>query len=409
MAAALRTSPFGNDSQKKEIIMIKKINSKSMVYVDIACTILFTLFSLVYLSFFQADLLWYAQHVLSHGVTVYSTLVGAIVITLTALLIRAVAKRFHPANQRVTPSLSFMPSALFLAIITDFHVVSDTQLAYGNAIVFSILLFVAYVLMVWFVAKINPFDQNTSTKGWTLNMVMMNIVTLCFVFTTIGMLCNHNRSEHLKLRAERMIVRGDCDGALELLKYHCEKDSTLVMLRAYALGKHTVMGENFFSYFHKGSSELLMPAPANRQLLVTTSSAHIHRMVGGTPGKGQSVKSTLQLLAKRKRLTKTGRHYLLVAHLLDRDIDAFANCLATVYEMGDRLPRQYAEAMVLYMKKHPHANVYYDLGDAEQRYEEFRKLADPIKKGATNLPNGNPVMYDTLMKPFGDTYWYYYV
>ena len=366
------------------------------------------MFSLVYLSFFQADLLWYAQHVLSHGLTVYSTLVGAVVITVSILLVRILVKRFHPANQRVTPSLSFLPSALLLAIITDFHVQTDTHLGYGNAIIFSILLLLGYILLVWFVSKINPFDQNTTARGWTLNMVLMNLITMCIIFAIVGTLGNHNRSEHIRLKAERMIVTGNCDGALDLLNYRCEKDTSLIMLRAYALGKHTILGENFFSNFHQGSSDMLMPAPTNRLRLATTSSTHIYTMVGGSPAKGQGVKAALMALDKKKKLTRTGRQYLLVAHLLDRDIDTFVRCLAKVYDTGDKLPRQYAEAVVLYLKKHPHANLFYDLGDAEQRYAKFRKLAGPIKKGAHRLPDGSPVMYDTLLKPFGDTYWYYY-
>lgn len=82
-----------------------------MVLVEIACIILFTLFSLIYLIVFQADLLFYCQNLLSDGATSYSPVLGGVIITVTALLLRFMVRGFFPKKQTASVALSYLPSA----------------------------------------------------------------------------------------------------------------------------------------------------------------------------------------------------------------------------------------------------------------------------------------------------------
>ena len=53
-----------------------------------ACAIVFILFVFIYLYFFQSDLLFMLQHVLSGGATRYDRTVGAVLITLVLYLLQ---------------------------------------------------------------------------------------------------------------------------------------------------------------------------------------------------------------------------------------------------------------------------------------------------------------------------------
>ena len=57
-------------------------------YTKVACAVTFCVFSLVYLLFYQCDVLTAGQHVLSGGQTHYNRFVGAFLITLVLYLLQ---------------------------------------------------------------------------------------------------------------------------------------------------------------------------------------------------------------------------------------------------------------------------------------------------------------------------------
>ena len=92
--------------------------------INIACASLFVLFAFVYLYEYQADLLTVMQHVFSEGQTHYDALVGAVVITAVLMLLQLGVARLCRAA-RLAASLTFVPSALLLTLLTSLHFTGD--------------------------------------------------------------------------------------------------------------------------------------------------------------------------------------------------------------------------------------------------------------------------------------------
>ena len=64
------------------------ISNKNNKYVRTLCAILFCVFTLLYLYFYQADIMMFTQHVCSDGQTHYHRVVGALLVTFILMLIQ---------------------------------------------------------------------------------------------------------------------------------------------------------------------------------------------------------------------------------------------------------------------------------------------------------------------------------
>ena len=119
MAEAVRSGSFC--SSVKEELMGNNRNIKSNdILVNITCTIVFVVFTFVYLYCYQADLLTAMQHVFSKGQTHYNHLIGASLITFILLLVQRGVSRLCQ-GVRVANSLTYVPSALLLTFLTSAH------------------------------------------------------------------------------------------------------------------------------------------------------------------------------------------------------------------------------------------------------------------------------------------------
>jgi hypothetical protein len=105
------------------------IKSNSTVVIRLMCAIVFVLFSVTWLHFFQADALTVAQHALSNGMTRYNPIVGTTVITIVLLLLQLsvygiirLSKRFH--------ALTYVPSMFALALLTDYGLNEQSTIVY---------------------------------------------------------------------------------------------------------------------------------------------------------------------------------------------------------------------------------------------------------------------------------------
>ena len=113
------------------------------ILVNITCTIVFVVFTFVYLYCYQADLLTAMQHVFSKGQTHYNHLIGASLITFILLLVQRGVSRLCQ-GVRVANSLTYVPSALLLTFLTSAHPdIQDGGFSFGGwAIALPVLLVV---------------------------------------------------------------------------------------------------------------------------------------------------------------------------------------------------------------------------------------------------------------------------
>src|SRR5574344_134316 len=102
----------------------------SAVVMKIFCAIIFIVFTYVYLYNYQAELLAMAQHVLSNGQTVYNRQVGAILITAVLFLLQVGVFAITQLKKR-SHALTYFPSLLVLAVITDISPRIDEGFSFG--------------------------------------------------------------------------------------------------------------------------------------------------------------------------------------------------------------------------------------------------------------------------------------
>ena len=87
------------------------------ITIRVVCAVVFLLFTFCWLFFFQADMLAVAQHGLSHGVTHYNRIVGAIIITAVLFLVHLLVFALIRLSRR-THALTYLPSFLLLAFVS---------------------------------------------------------------------------------------------------------------------------------------------------------------------------------------------------------------------------------------------------------------------------------------------------
>lgn len=342
----------------------------------IACACLFCLFTFSYLYFYQADIMAVGQHVLSGGQTSYNSLVGAVLITFMLFLLHwAVYSLTHLYTW--IHALTYFPSLLVLTILTDVSPSVDEHFSFGAWLWVAPLLLVVYAGMIWFSKQIQQI-KSVRSSGLFSNLMWVNVLTMTLMFFFVGIFSNHNDVFHYRMRMETLLLRGDYEKALEVGKRSLATDSSLTMLRAYALSRQGKLAERLFEYPLDGGSQALVP-------------------------NGKSVKAMIFPAKKIARFTKgrqAGKDYKLMALLLDKNLAAFVSQLRTIYPTDSLLPKHYREALVLYNYLNKAPSVVYRNAALETDFHDFLV----VRRKTTN-----PVLCQSLLRDtYGDTYWCYY-
>ena len=84
----------------------------------VVCAVCFLVFSFLWLYFFEADAIAVAQHALSHGMTTYFPLVGAIIMTSVLYGLQCIISTFVKIPRNVY-ALTYVPSMLIIAFVSD--------------------------------------------------------------------------------------------------------------------------------------------------------------------------------------------------------------------------------------------------------------------------------------------------
>ena len=97
----------------------KNINRRRTARIlTVACGLLFSVFSIVYLSVFQKDVVEALHYSLAQGKTVYAPWISAVLITLILLALRWGINAFVKLEGPLK-TLSYFPSCLLLGVLTD--------------------------------------------------------------------------------------------------------------------------------------------------------------------------------------------------------------------------------------------------------------------------------------------------
>lgn len=363
-----------------------------------ACAIVFLLFVFVYLYFFQADLLSMLQHVLSGGATHYDRTVGTVVITAVLYLVHLGAKRLGGLD-RVCHALSYFPSLLLLAALTDVEVDFSVNPLRGLWLWVAPLLLAVYVFLSLAV-KYNWIETLPPSYSAPISVLWKNLLLMACMFIAVCLCGNNDSVLHYRLRVERLLGSGAYSKALMVGEKSDETDASLTMLRAYALSRSGQLGERLFEFPLTGGSYALLPDGKGVRCLLYPEDRIVRAL--SIRKKGDMTPMEYLLYIERNGLgRKPVTDYILCGYLLDRNIDAFVNAIRRKYSLtSPSLPKHYKEALTLYthLRSNPVLVYHNEVIDAD--YADFQNLEHKY----TDARERESYVRDM----YGDTYWFYY-
>lgn len=363
-----------------------------------ACAIVFLLFVFVYLYFFQADLLSMVQHVLSGGATHYDRTIGTVIITAVLYLVHIGARRLGGLD-RVCHALSYFPSLLMLAALTDVEVDFSVSPLRGLWLWLAPLLLAVYVFLSLAV-KYNWIETLLPSYSAPISVLWKNLLLMACMFIAVCLCGNNDSVLHYRLRVERLLGSGAYSKALMVGDKSDETDASLTMLRAYALSRSGQLGERLFEFPLTGGSYALLPVGKGVRCLLYPEDRIVRAL--SIRKKGDMTPMEYLLYIERNGLgRKPVTDYILCGYLLDRNIDAFVNAIRRKYSLtSPSLPKHYKEALTLYthLRSNPVLVYHNEVMDAD--YADFQNLEHKY----TDARERESYVRDM----YGDTYWFYY-
>ena len=376
--------------------------NSSTVAIRLMCAIVFLSFSFVWLYCFQADVLAAAQHVLSKGLTTYKPFVGAILITLVLQSLQLIVYALTRLRKR-SHALTYLPSMLALAVITDVNSDVDGQYTLGPLWWILPIVIALWLLLVFVARMLQSVEPDAEPKGLFSRAMWINMLTMALLIIIVVALSNSNAVFHYRMRAEARLLSGDYEGALQMGAKSLESDADLQMIRMYALSRMGELGERLFAYPVSSHSEAMLPVEGKSKFVMYPSDS-LYKFLGARP-KGEMTTARYLELMQRRDSTVDHRiaDYELCGLLIDKRIDDFVCQLRRYYSEGDtldRLPRHYREAMTLYTHLRSRPVVVYHNSVMDEDWKNLQELEAQYpdlteRKGRVE-------------EQYHDTYWYYY-
>ena len=364
------------------------------------CAIVFVLFSLAWLYFFQADVLAMTQYALSGGLTHYNPVVGAIIITLLLYLLQLAVFAVTRLKKRAH-ALTYLPSMLILAILTDVsqHIAADGDIDHQVSWWVVFLIAVVWVGVVILARKLQEIEED-DTYSLVSPPMWINMLIMSLLMMGVAWIGNTDAVFHYRMKTEALIAKGQFEEALEVGKKSLESDDHLMMLRMYALARTNGLGEHLFEYPISASSSEMLPTNGKVQMLLCPTDS-VYRYLGARPAVEMEPVRYLQMLQRRDSVPRrTIGDYLLCSYLIDKDLDKFAQEIGRYYTVNDSLPKHYREALTLYIHLRANPLFVYHFTVTEVDFNNYREME---RMYAMKTERKGKVG-----EQYRGTYWYYY-
>ena len=370
----------------------------STVIIQMMCAIIFVLFTWGWLYFFQADALAMTQHVLSGGLTHYDRLVGAVIVTAALFLLQVIVNRATKIHKRFH-ALTYVPSMLLLAMLTNISQTIDNGVSLGHIIWLVIILTVIWVGLILCLRLYENIEKELSfalfSRSMWINMLIM-VVMMIFV----AWLGNTNAVFQYRMKMEGALMRGNYQQALKIGQKSLESDSDLLMLRMYALARCNEMGEHLFEYPITGNSSVVLPTNGKTKMLLCPTDS-LYKFLGARPAVEMEPQRYLAMLQRRDSVNNQAiADYLLCSYLIDRQIDRFAQEISNYYTLDTHLPKHYQEALTLYCHSRSNPVVTYRTPVVEEDYTNYQEFKKQYKDSMEQKTR--------ISEEYRGTYWYYY-
>ena len=415
--------------------MSSKRNLRNSVplYLRLIFSVIFFVYSFVFLYFIQGDLLAEAQYVYSNGLTTYSILFGAIILTVVLLIVSRVMNiLFHYPSELYV--LSYLPSFLLLSVITSVNIDAFRDFTFGEWIwVFPLVLVVYFILILLIIPKLEHFKRKSSNNYFT-KLIWKNSLIFLLLSLLTASVSNTNNVIYYELKAERLILNGKYDHVLEVGANSLETSRRLTELRMYALAKTGRLCDDLFDYPQYYGVDGLLDISDTTESYYRFSSKNICKSMGAYCDK--SVKSSgryLQLMKEKFSIVddfvldtlsndslignlckkcyirnkKIIDSYYLAYLLLDKNLDGVLRYFDNKYVFGDSLPQAVKEALLLsksfeFKDSLISDTCYYSLADTATvvKFIDYKLVSDTI--------NDSTERRNRLRRKYGDTFWWYY-
>ena len=378
----------------------RNLEDGSATVVRTVCAIVFLLFVAIYVFFYQEDTLALTQHILSGGATIYSRVIGGIIITIVLALLHFTTAKVMRTKPLCIYALSCFPSLYILAMLTDF----DTSQPLSPWRWWAILMPLAAAVwwgVVYFLGELLRYrcSDIRHEEGYLARTWGGNIFILAAMMIGVGLLSNSNDITHYRLRMERLLMHGEYAKALEVGKASDKTDASLTMLRVFALAHEGRLGDELFKYPVRGTSASIVPELSDGKMLMLSPDS-VYRMLGAIPRHGQSTKHYFNAIVKSGQATKAAIEYQLCGMLIDKDLDGFVNLLMKTHKIDDTLPLHYREALILYTHRRSSPKVVYRNTVMDTDYDDMQRL-----EAETKSPGERRIQ---IYKQFSGTYWEYF-
>ena len=378
----------------------RNLEDGSATVVRTVCAIVFLLFVAIYVFFYQEDTLALTQHILSGGATIYSRVIGGIIITIVLALLHFTTAKVMRTKPLCIYALSCFPSLYILAMLTAF----DTSQPLSPWRWWAILMPLAAAVwwgVVYFLGELLRYrcSDIRHEEGYLARTLGCNIFILAAMMIGVGLLSNSNDITHYRLRMERLLMHGEYAKALEVGKASDKTDASLTMLRVFALAHEGRLGDELFKYPVRGTSASIVPELSDGKMLMLSPDS-VYRMLGAIPRHGQTTKNYLKAIVKSGQATKAAIEYQLCGMLIDKDLDGFVNLLMKTHKIDDSLPLHYREALILYTHRRSSPKVVYRNTVMDTDYDDMQRL-----EAETKSPGERRIQ---VYKQFSGTYWEYF-
>lgn len=378
----------------------RRNKNSSTLTIHVMCAIVFVLFSLAWLYFFQADVMAMTQYELSGGLTHYNAAVGALIITVLLYLLQLVVYAVTRLKKR-SHALTYVPSMLILAMLTDV----SQQIASDGDVDHTISWWlVALIILVWgglvFLARQFQQVEDDDSYSFVSPAMWINMLTMSLLMMGVAWLGNTNAVFHYRMQTEALLAKGEYEKALMIGKKSLESDNHLMMLRMYALARTDGLGQHLFEYPVSADSSEILPTNGKVRMMLCPEDS-LYRFLGARPAEKMEPERYLLMLLRRDSVPRrTIGDYLLCSYLINKDIDRFAREVGRYYVVNDSLPKHYREALTLYIHQRSNPLFVTHFTVTEEDFNNFREMERE---------------YPTLSERKGKigeqyrgTYWYYY-
>lgn len=387
---------------------------KTAGIIRFSCGILSFVFSFCYLYFLQGEILAEAQYVYSGGITTYSLLAGAIIIPVVLQVLQWIVSKFSQLPPRWY-ALSYLPSMLALAMITDVNRATIIHFSFGDWVWVAPAVIVAYIIAVVIIKRVNTGYNIVPHDVWS--QAFPNYIILVAFVVTVGSIPNSSDVYHFELKSERLILEKNYEEATKVGYKSLQASARLTQLRMYALAKQGELTDRLFEYpQYYGSQGLLDVTDSQPDYRFTYQNICLY--LGALCGK--SIKSTdryYQIMFADSIWNQHTADYYLCSLLLDKRLDDFQHELSRFYNLSDSipgaydaLPRAFREALLVIGQPEAamQGSIVIDndtlatLSDATlvKQFNEYNELKsqqlDPVER----------VNY--THRQFGKTFWWYY-